>query len=214
MHMFWRGLNMGAMLLLPPTAAAPVAAKLPAKVAAKAEPLANPGTWVSDEDYPTAANLDGTEGRTGFKLDIGLDGRVTGCTITTGSGSEILDETTCTVLGQRARFKPATNAKGVAVPDTYTGRITWRIPQNHAVRLTDPHKRLSIAYDVDEEGAIENCKVLENVGNATYIAQLSRAVDPCEVMTKRNRPVPVLDADGNAIKVHIETSTETKITPR
>lgn len=191
-----------------------VSAKDSKEKVAKAEPLANPGSWFSDEDYPVAANLDGTEGKAGFKLGIGLDGRVADCAITVGSGSEVLDETTCTILKQRARFKPATNAKGVIVPGVYSGMITWRIPQNHAVRLTDQHKRLSLAFDVDEEGVVENCKIVENIGNATYVASLSRVVDPCEVMTTRNRPTPVLDAEGNAIKVHVETTTETKITPR
>lgn len=52
------------------------------EAATKPEPLEDPGRWFGPDDYPLAASLDGLEGKTTFKLDVGPDGRVTSCTIT------------------------------------------------------------------------------------------------------------------------------------
>jgi TonB family protein len=214
MREFWRSYvwGLGLLLLLPMVS--PATAREPVVDATKPEPLGSPGSWLTDQDYPVAANLDGTEGRVGFQLEVGVDGRVVNCIITSSSGSDILDETTCTVIKERARFKTALNKENIPIPGSYNGRVTWRIPQNHALRLADYPKRLHLSFDVDENGVTENCKVMDNVGNATFVAALSRSVNPCEVMMKRNRPSPILDADGNPVKAHVETVTETKITPR
>lgn len=184
------------------------------EVATKPEPLQNPGEWFSADDYPVAASLDGLEGRTGFRLDIDTDGRVTGCAVTMGSGLELLDETACTILRQRARFKPAMNRKKAPVVGHYTGTVNWRMPEAHAIRIAEYPKRLRLSYDVDESGAVTACTVAENVGDATYVEKLGRSVDPCEMMKKSKYLTPTVDAQGEAIAVHVETISETKITPR
>ncbi|MBA3525824.1 MAG: TonB family protein [Sphingomonas sp.] len=50
------------------------------------------------------------QGRVEFRLDVGENGRVTGCTITRSSGSRWLDSTTCRILRSRARYTPARNS--------------------------------------------------------------------------------------------------------
>lgn len=88
------------------------------------------------------------------------------------------------------------------------------MPETNAAGIAEYPKRLHLSYDVDESGAVENCSVKENVGNATFIAKLGKAVDPCDVMTRSKRLNPVIDADGNAVAAHVETIQETRITPR
>jgi protein TonB len=82
----------------------------------------------SDDDYPAAALRAEESGTTGFRLEIGANGRVSNCTVTSSSGSSSLDATTCRLLRSRARFTPAMDSNGQPTSDTYNGRITWRLP--------------------------------------------------------------------------------------
>lgn len=204
----------GAALLFVSIPVTVIAAVKAQDAISKPEPLEAPGKWFSPEDYPVAASLDGLEGRTGFKLDIDTDGRVARCVISISSGLELLDETACTILKQRARFKPALDKNKAPVVGSYTGTINWRLPETNAARIAEYPKRLRLIYDVDESGAVERCSVMENVGNATHVPKLGKAVDPCDVMMRSKRLNPVIDADGNAIKAHVETINEIRITPR
>jgi protein TonB len=81
-----------------------------------------------DEDYPAAARAAREEGLVRFTLDVGPNGRVTGCTITGSSGSALLDSTTCRILRSRARFTPALDSAGSPVADQVDGRIGWTLP--------------------------------------------------------------------------------------
>lgn len=67
--------------------------------------------------YPDAALRDGTEGTVRARLQIGGDGRVTGCTVTQ-SASGPLDSFACRIL-RRARFTPARDSNGNPTTDTY-----------------------------------------------------------------------------------------------
>ena len=89
--------------------------------------LANLAALVSDKDYPAFALRDEIEGTVGFRLRIATDGRVSGCTVTSSSGSLGLDVHTCRLMRQRARFRPATDARGRPVEDSISSRLTWRI---------------------------------------------------------------------------------------
>ncbi len=93
-----------------------------------AVPRSSPGTWVTTDDYPPGEVRAGVEGRTSFRLDIGVDGRPTACTVLSGSGSDSLDRTACRKLMSRARFKPALDTAGHPAPSTYSGGVTWKLP--------------------------------------------------------------------------------------
>ncbi len=97
-------------------------------MATPAKPRGNPGGWVTNEDYPSSAMREGLQGVTGFRLDIGPDGRVTNCTVTSSSGSQLLDDTACRLLVRRARFTPAKDAAGNGMPASYSNRVRWQIP--------------------------------------------------------------------------------------
>jgi TonB family protein len=178
------------------------------------EPLASPGGWVTDNDYPVSAMADGIEGATAFTLTVALDGRVSDCLVTVSSGSESLDETACIILRQRARFKPALDSKAQPVVAPWASRIVWRIPDNPPKQASDFPKSLRLAIDVDEKGNVENCSVIASIGNPTFVPKLGRAIDPCESIIRGKRPMPVVDDQGRGIRARIEMANETQVTPR
>jgi len=94
----------------------------------KLKPRGNPANWVTNEDYPDAALRAEEQGRTAFRLAVGSDGRPTGCTITTSSGSSSLDRAACTLVMRRARFTPGKDESGKAVGGIYANSFSWRIP--------------------------------------------------------------------------------------
>jgi protein TonB len=111
-----------------PPAPAPPPPPPPPKKVTPARAKANLASLFSDEDYPASALRSSESGATGFRLDVGANGRVTNCTVTSSSGSSALDSTTCRLLRSRARFSPATDSTGAATSDSYSGRIVWRLP--------------------------------------------------------------------------------------
>lgn len=120
------------------TKIAPLAAALllglASPAAAAAEPqtptraVANLSTYVTDADYPAEAIRNRQQGIVTFRLQVGSDGRVTGCSILSSSGSSALDAATCRIMRARPRFEPARDAGGRPVPDEITSRIAWRLP--------------------------------------------------------------------------------------
>src|SRR5690606_8765500 len=59
------------------------------------------------ENYPTRAVRDEIEGRVGVRVTIGPNGRVSACSVTSSSGSSILDDAACSGMERYARFNPA-----------------------------------------------------------------------------------------------------------
>jgi protein TonB len=118
----------------PPIVNAPVAVAPPAppkpSQASGAKPRGTPGEWVTSDDYPPGALRNEEQGRTGFTLDIGADGRVTNCTVTSSSGFPDLDQTACKLLPRRARFTPAKDSAGNGIASTYTSSVRWQIPKD------------------------------------------------------------------------------------
>ena len=112
----------------PPAPSPPPPPPPPPKKVTPARAKANLASLFSDEDYPASALRSSESGATGFRLDVGANGRVTNCTVTSSSGSSALDSTTCRLLRSRARFTPATDSTGAPTADTHTGRIVWRLP--------------------------------------------------------------------------------------
>ena len=84
--------------------------------------------YVSDADYPDAARRGGEQGTTRFRLLVGADGRVTGCTVIGSSGSSALDSATCRLMKSRARFSPARDSSGNPTTDSVASAIRWVLP--------------------------------------------------------------------------------------
>jgi periplasmic protein TonB len=91
---------------------------------------ANLASYVSNDDYPTAAIRNEEQGTTRFRLGVGADGRVTDCIVTASSGSSVLDSATCRLMRSRARFTPARDSEGKARGDTVSSAIVWMLPDD------------------------------------------------------------------------------------
>ncbi|HEY0027772.1 MAG TPA: energy transducer TonB [Allosphingosinicella sp.] len=87
-------------------------------------------TLFSDADYPADALRAEAQGRVEVRLHIGADGIVSACDVIASSNFASLDSTTCRVLTERARFRPARDAAGKAVSDTVVTSITWKLAED------------------------------------------------------------------------------------
>ena len=111
-----------------------------------ARPLLDLSSYISNADYPASALRNEEEGTSRFRLDIGPDGRVTGCAIVGSSGSQALDTATCSLMRRRARFSPATTRGGSTVADTYESSIRWRIEHfSPRQEVTDNRRWVQVA---------------------------------------------------------------------
>lgn len=79
------------------------------------------------DDYPQDAIRNNETGSTTVRLSVDTRGRVSGCDVTSSSGSRSLDRATCRILQSRARFNPAKLSNGQPTTDTVTQTITWRL---------------------------------------------------------------------------------------
>lgn len=93
-------------------------------------PLGELADLFSGADYPPEALAAGEEGTVRVELDLDADGLVDACTVTQSSGSEALDQATCTIFRTSARFVPSRDEAGNAVPSRYAPPpIRWEIPR-------------------------------------------------------------------------------------
>jgi TonB family protein len=82
---------------------------------------------ITTDDYPNAALRNEEQGTVAVALEVDPKGNVSSCTVTTSSGSDSLDTSTCRLMIERAHFTPAHDRRGRAVRDIYAQKITWRI---------------------------------------------------------------------------------------
>lgn len=80
---------------------------------------------IRDSDYPKDASHAKIGGDVEVRFTIQPTGRVTGCRVTRSSGDASLDATTCRLIEERFRFRPATNAAGTAIVSQYGWRQSW-----------------------------------------------------------------------------------------
>lgn len=79
-------------------------------------------------DYPSAAIRDGLQGRVGVKVMVGVEGRVTACEVVQSSGHAVLDRAACHVMMRYAKFNPARDASGRAIPGQFSTVLTYAMP--------------------------------------------------------------------------------------
>jgi protein TonB len=88
-----------------------------------------PARWlrgrITGADYPRAANDAGTQGTLWSRYVVGTDGRVKSCTVTRSSGSALLDDTTCRLIIERFRYRPARDANGRRTTDVVIEDHHW-----------------------------------------------------------------------------------------
>ncbi len=117
--------------IVTPPSPGPVAtpAPTPAFAPVSARPANDMRRWITSEDYSRSDLVRNREGTARYRLVVGSDGRVGACEITASTGHTTLDNATCRLIERRARFEAATNSSGERVVGTYSGSVTWQIPE-------------------------------------------------------------------------------------
>ena len=80
---------------------------------------------LKDSDYPSGLGESGVGGTVAVRYLVATDGRVTQCRVTRSSGTPELDETTCRLIRERFRFKPARDDQGRIVPSYLVENHSW-----------------------------------------------------------------------------------------
>ena len=112
----------------PPAPPSPAPAPAPPRVSQAAGLKGNPGQFFGTDNYPPAAIRAGAQGRVIARLSVGTDGRVTDCSVSSSSGNDDLDSTTCRIAKSRVRFSPAKDDSGNPIASTYTLPVRWVLP--------------------------------------------------------------------------------------
>lgn len=194
-----------------------------------ARPRSNPGLWVNTNDYPSRSLQQEQEGIVGFRLTVGLHGRVEACDITASSGSDLLDAATCSNITRRARFEPALDANGNPTIGRYSNRVTWKIPSGPSyaeqieLQASGPQAVYGTYTEISEDeyptealrqairGFTHIVLTIDNSGNVTNCTVRLSSKNPlldaksCEIAT-RWKFLPARDANGQPLtgsSVHV-----------
>ncbi len=190
-------------VVTPPTVVPPPPPALPIQIGEGAfnprapKPMSYPGSWVMTADYPTDSLRANEQGSTGFTVTVDTQGRVKECRISASSGSPRLDETTCRLVTQRARFTPATDSKDNPIEGTYANRVRWVLP---AITPPEPGQAVT-TYTVQANGDVTGCKVVLEGAAAT---SMNRMAGFCG-NTKKMKPY--LDADKKPVSRTVTMTT-------
>ncbi|KRB85445.1 hypothetical protein ASE00_01210 [Sphingomonas sp. Root710] len=121
-------------------------------------PLGSFRDVIDIDAYPAVALRHDMEGTTAYSLTIDATGVPSRCDIASSSGFDVLDAATCAQLMAKARFAPGRDAAGKPVGGTYTGRVTWAIPDDGSSR--EGEMFASLLFSIDRSGAITACRML------------------------------------------------------
>lgn len=106
----------------------PVGQSSPAFEAIAPKPRNDTSRWVTTADYRSSWINRELTGVARFRVQVGADGRVKQCTVTSSSGHAELDRATCDLVTQRARFEAARNTKGEKTGGSFSSAVSWQLP--------------------------------------------------------------------------------------
>ena len=87
----------------------------------------NRAEWFKAADYPESALYHERQGTVYVEFVIRADGTAADCSVARSSGHADLDRHACRVLQNRARFQPATDADGNAIPARGKTRFVYAL---------------------------------------------------------------------------------------
>jgi TonB family protein len=186
-------------------AVAALGASEPTKVVAP-EPI-KPEGWIRYVDYPDDALRQGQVGTTWFDVLIDEAGQPFGCKTVSSSEVKALDEVSCRLMMQRARFQPARDQFGAAVPSVFRRSASWTLDGNGrrsappvdvlltVSRLpegTKPEVLVNVVEDPD--GRSEVCSVATSSGSD----RLDRIA--CDLVSKVQMADPLVGPTGTKVR--------------
>lgn len=165
------------------------------------------GPLVGSADYPVTAAIDGLQGQSRLSLSVDALGRITNCVAVGGSGLAILDEAGCQAFQKKVKFRPAVSQTGQAMPDVFEYLIAWRLGPVRAPILQSANissEELPRAAIANGEGGLVSIEFTVGFdGQLTTCAATGSSPEihthACNLMTKRYRFTPAVDAMGMAI---------------
>lgn len=112
-----------------PRETAPVAVAPPKVDKSKRLSPKNQSRWSAriQENYPSRAVRSGTEGTVGVSVTVGPDGKVSACSVSSSSGSDVLDSAACDGMRRYAQFDPALDEDGRPTSAGWSTRIVYRL---------------------------------------------------------------------------------------
>lgn len=96
------------------------------RVHVDATPFGDSRHWATTDDLPEQFRNMRTRRLAATALELSAEGRVVRCTVIESSGEALLDYQSCRVLTARARYRPARDAAGQAVPTVVARNIVWQ----------------------------------------------------------------------------------------
>jgi TonB family protein len=94
-------------------------------IASLPRPKTNPGGWLGFDAYPPDLVLTGKSGKVRIRLDVGTEGRPTKCFVQGATSDPAFEDVSCKALMRRARFEPARDASGQAVPYYWATAVSF-----------------------------------------------------------------------------------------
>lgn len=90
----------------------------------------NPADWITNDDYPPAAQREGREGVSKIAWTINEQGKVENCHVVESSGSPDLDDTACRLITRRGRYSAAKDQNGNPIKSTQSRSVRWQLPKD------------------------------------------------------------------------------------
>ncbi len=99
-----------------------------AHLSRRATPTNAPGSWLSSDDFPSAAAFMGHNGLVQIRLDVSEAGAVTKCSVLERTNPDDFADITCKQILKRARFTPALDSSGHPVASYFMSSVHWMSP--------------------------------------------------------------------------------------
>jgi len=165
----------------------------------------NAGDLLTSDDYETRALGLGKNGFTVVEVLVDAAGKPQTCGVAATSGSKDLDVKACAAAVLRGKYTPAADENGLPMHGVYRLRVRWVLqsffdgapgsPKSPADLVLDVAKlpegrrsvEVTLAYFVDEQGAVQRCSVLRSSGFPTF------DTSACSAMKKLQRYAPAKD---------------------
>lgn len=101
--------------------------------------LTEPHTWLPAGTFPADLASEGRQALVDVRLLIDATGAVTDCQVVNGYSEPRFAKVTCSRIQERAKFEPALDASGLAVPSYAVHRVNWVI--DRGARLIRQRRR-------------------------------------------------------------------------
>jgi TonB family protein len=122
--------------------------------------IEDPMMGLSSGDYPADSLRNGEEGNVRIALEVDTEGKPTRCTVVQSSGHPALDQRTCQVGMERARFRPAHDQQGKPVDSVWRSPpVRWQAPKADYTSLPRIESYHATTIQIGADGTIGECTV-------------------------------------------------------